>query len=109
MFEKVSENAKSLGINPQKGLLVGGESAGADLALSVAVLHRDAEISPPLTGVYAAIPSAMNEEVLPEKYKDRFFSLEQNANAPCLTAESMKFIQSKFLLTLLWMFFESTS
>ena len=94
----MAENAHSLGINPQKGLLVGGESAGADLALSVSVLLRDAHISPALTGVYASIPAVIDEESVPEKYKDRFLSLEQNANAPCLTAESMKFIQSKFSL-----------
>lgn len=92
---QVAENAKSLGINPEKGLLVGGESSGADLALCVSVLSRDAKLSPPLTGVYAPVTSALNPETIPSQYKDRFISMEQNKDAPCLNAESIKFIRSR--------------
>lgn len=93
---QVAANYKQIGINPKKGFLVGGLSAGADIALTVAHLYRD-EVkkgSPPITGIYAALCSATTEESVPEKYKDHFISMEQNANAPMLSAESMAFIHS---------------
>lgn len=83
-----------MGINPAKGLIVGGESAGADLSLLVSHLYRDTKLEPPLTGVYAAIPSAVNDETVPAKYKDRFISLSQNADAPILNRESLKLTHS---------------
>ncbi|KAK3181309.1 hypothetical protein K4F52_007323 [Lecanicillium sp. MT-2017a] len=91
-----AQNAASLGINPKKGLLVAGESAGADLALVVSHLYRDTNISPPLTGVYAAIPSAVNDETIPAKYKDRFISMTQNADSPIVSRESLKLIHKLY-------------
>ncbi|TQS32894.1 hypothetical protein Golomagni_06777, partial [Golovinomyces magnicellulatus] len=66
----------------------------ADLALCVSALYRDAKLSPPLTGVYSAITSALDADKIPSEYKDRFISMEQNKNAPCLSAESIKFVRS---------------
>lgn len=67
------------------------------MALIVAHLCLNDKLSPPLTGIYAAMPGGVNHETVPEKYKDRFISFEQNANAPVLSLESLKFIWSKFL------------
>lgn len=88
---------ESLGIDPEKGFLVGGESSGGDMAFIVAHLCLNDKLSPPLTGIYAAMPGGVNHETVPEKYKDRFISFEQNANAPVLSLESLRFIWSKFL------------
>ncbi|KAH0524928.1 hypothetical protein TsFJ059_007367 [Trichoderma semiorbis] len=87
-----AQNLKSLGIDPEKGFLVGGESSGGDMALIVAHLCLNDKLSPPLTGIYAAMPGGVNHETVPEKYKDRFISFKQNANAPVLSLESLKFI-----------------
>lgn len=65
------------------------------MALIVAHLCLNDKLSPPLTGIYAAMPGGVNHETVPEKYKDRFVSFEQNANAPVLSLESLKFIWSK--------------
>lgn len=67
------------------------------MALIVAHLYLNDKLSPPLTGIYAAMPGGVNHETVPEKYKDRFISFEQNANAPVFSLESLKFIWSKFL------------
>lgn len=75
--------------------MIAGESAGADLSLVVAHLYTDEGLSPPLTGVYAALPSCVNEKDVPEKYKDHFFSVDQNSEAPMLKAESLKFVHSR--------------
>ncbi|OLN88202.1 AB hydrolase superfamily protein 3 [Colletotrichum chlorophyti] len=90
------ENAKSLGINLQKGFLLGGVSAGADLALGVAYLCGKEKLAPPVTGVYTAVSGAATLETIPEKYRDLFLSPKQNAFAPILDAETIKFISDKY-------------
>lgn len=82
-------------MEPKEGLLIGGESAGADLAMIVAHLYTNENLEPPLTGLYAPLFSAVNSETVPDMYKDRFFSMKQNSQAPLLTQESIKFIHSK--------------
>jgi len=54
---------------------------------------------PPVTGIYAAISSVVSDESVPDHYRDRFVSMEQNAHAPLLGAESMAFVRSKLILT----------
>lgn len=93
---QTAENAQILGIDSSKGLLIAGESAGADLALVVAHIYAEEGLSPTLTGVYAALPSCVNEVDVPEKYNEYFFSHEQNAQAPMLKAESLRFVNSAY-------------
>ncbi|KXH57760.1 hypothetical protein CSAL01_05911 [Colletotrichum salicis] len=89
------ENASDLGINLSKGFLVGGESAGGDLALGVTRLWIDEKQSPKLTGIFSSISGAVTDDSVPEKYRDRFLSLKQNANAPVVTADSIEFIKGE--------------
>ncbi|EDN92848.1 hypothetical protein SS1G_08713 [Sclerotinia sclerotiorum 1980 UF-70] len=86
-LEETAANLDDLHINPSKGFLVGGISAGANFASIVSHLYRDDNISPPLTGVYLSIPPIIPEKVVPEKYKSVYLSLEQNKNAPLLNRE----------------------
>ena len=85
----VARNAEKLGGDLKRGFLVGGESAGADLANITAHLYVEEKELPLLTGVYSSIPCGVNDEVLPQKYKDKFFSLEQNKSALILSRESV--------------------
>jgi hypothetical protein len=39
---------------------------------------------------------AMTRDTVPEKYKDYFISMEQNAKGPLLTAESIDFIMCQY-------------
>lgn len=89
---QVSQNVDRLGINPSKGFIIGGTSSGADISLTISHLYRDAETLHPLTGVYAPITSGVNDQTVPEEYKEYFISYEQNAAVPVFSAESMKFI-----------------
>jgi hypothetical protein len=41
---------------------------------------------PPFTGLWASVPATVNEEAVPDRYKDLWFSQEQNANSPVLGA-----------------------
>ncbi len=93
------QNRASLGINLDKGFIIAGESNGSDIGLAVARLYADRQpFSPPLTGLYLACPAVMNKDTVPEKYKNYFLSMDQNANAPVLPADSIKFIQCRCAL-----------
>lgn len=77
-------NAKSLGADPSLGFVVGGTSAGGNLAAVLSHLARDEKLSPPLTGQYLCIPGVLPPPVVPEKYKELYLSHEQNAQSPIL-------------------------
>src|SRR6185437_3975673 len=92
---QVAGNHQDLGINPEMGFVLGGEGCGANLALTCAHLYRDDRCAPALTGIYAAAPFGVNKDTVPEKYREHFFSLEQNAEAVVLTAEALEVIQGE--------------
>ncbi|KAK0622431.1 Alpha/Beta hydrolase protein [Immersiella caudata] len=92
-FNWMLKNAKELGINPSRGLVVFGDSNGADMALVIAHLHaQEQPEGPKITGLYLACPVSMIEENVPEEYKEYFLSMEHNTDAPGLTAESVRFV-----------------
>jgi acetyl esterase/lipase len=96
-FAWMLKNAADLGINPSRGLVLFGDSNGADMAMAIAHLHaQENPQEPPITGLYLASPVAMVEEIVPEKYKEHFLSMEHNSDAPGLTAESIKFLLSVY-------------
>jgi acetyl esterase/lipase len=79
----------ALGGNAKKGFVIGGISAGGNLAAVISHLYRDEQISPPLTGIYLSVPILLSPEAVPEKLKDQYLSREQNQNAPILNKEAM--------------------
>jgi len=85
----VAANAKSLKADPSQGFIVGGTSAGGNIAAVLAHLARDEGLSPSLTGQYLAIPAVGRGKWIPEKYRDRYLSYEQNIDAPVLPVAAM--------------------
>ncbi|KAH7119488.1 Alpha/Beta hydrolase protein [Dactylonectria estremocensis] len=81
----VAANAASLGANPALGFVVGGSSAGANLATIVAHLARDAGLQPSLTGQFLASP--MNQ----------YLSWTQNADAPFLPVAAVDMFMTGYL------------
>lgn len=77
-------NAKSLKADPSQGFIIGGTSAGGNITAVLAHLARDEGLSPPLTGQYLAIPAVGGGQWIPEKYKDKWLSYEQNNDVPVL-------------------------
>jgi hypothetical protein len=91
------KNLEELGINPTKGLIVSGDSNGADMALTIAHLHaQEQPLGPPLTGLYLACPIVMDKSTVPEQYREYYLSMEHNAKVPGLTAGSVEFLMCKF-------------
>ena len=80
-----ASNAHSLGADPKLGFVVGGTSAGGNLAAVMALKARDEGLSPPLTGHYLSVPITG----IDPKYHDRLLSMEQNKDAPILPVAAL--------------------
>ncbi|KAI0738664.1 alpha/beta-hydrolase [Daedaleopsis nitida] len=87
----VVNHAGELKASLSKGFLVGGDSAGGNLAAVMALQARDDPFfsATPLTGQYLREPVALHPEAAPEKYKAVLRSYEENADAPLLNKEGM--------------------
>jgi acetyl esterase/lipase len=70
--------------DPNLGFIVGGSSAGANLAASLAHLARDNMLKPPLSGQFLSVVTVMDHEHVPAKYQNAYLSWEQNKSAPIL-------------------------
>ncbi|KAI9039836.1 non-cytosolic lipase-like A protein [Aspergillus affinis] len=89
-------NAALLGANLTLGFIVGGVSAGGNLAISVT--HRSilSPLASPITGLWTAIPPTTNENgsSIPEEALSSWISRAQNADAPCLSFQDLVYLQS---------------
>ncbi|QIW97041.1 hypothetical protein AMS68_002559 [Peltaster fructicola] len=81
-------NASSIGADPSKGFIVGGTSAGGNLAVLTALQHRDDKLSPPITGCHLMIPTVCTSVAVPDKYKADFRSWDQNEHADILSRKA---------------------
>ncbi|RDX46295.1 Alpha/beta hydrolase fold-3 [Lentinus brumalis] len=81
--------ASSLRISLQKGFIVGGDSAGANLATVCAMLARDDPFftGHPVTGQLVRQPSVIHPDACPEKYKSELCSMEEFKDGPLLTRD----------------------
>lgn len=86
----ISSNASSLGADPSQGFIIGGVSAGANISGVVAQQYLSQNCSPPMTGVWLSVPLFFGtKENVPEKYREQWFSREQNKDAPGLDGAAM--------------------
>lgn len=84
-----AKNAATIGANPEKGLIVGGVSAGGNLSSVLAAMATERKLIPKVTGQWLSVPLIFGEDTVPEEYRDVWVSREQNAEAPGLNKESM--------------------
>ncbi|OHE90911.1 hypothetical protein CORC01_13796 [Colletotrichum orchidophilum] len=74
---QAAKNATELGADPSRGFIIGGGSAGGNIAAVLAHLARDNNLSPPLTGQYLCVPPIMcmlPPEFIPEQYRPEYLS-----------------------------------
>lgn len=90
----LAAHANALGADPSKGFILGGESAGGNLAAVVAVKAMQEQLSPPLTGVWLSIPWLLNAP--PKEYKELYLATEQNATVPFLNQEAVDFVTAVY-------------
>lgn len=92
----LAANADALGADTNTGFILGGSSAGANLAAVVSQRALDEKPSPPLTGVWLSIAWLVEEEIVPAEYKDLFFSREQNQDALILNQKAMDYLSAAY-------------
>ncbi|KAF9269571.1 hypothetical protein L218DRAFT_993598 [Marasmius fiardii PR-910] len=91
-LKHVASNPESFSGSLSKGFLVGGQSAGGNLAAVMANLARDDPFfkDRPITGQLLLIPVTIHPDAYPEEFKSSLLSMEQNKDAPILTGEAMR-------------------
>ncbi|KAM0812160.1 putative Alpha/beta hydrolase fold-3 domain-containing protein [Seiridium cardinale] len=70
-------HASELGADPSRGFVVGGGSAGGNIAAVLAHIARDEQLSPPLTGQYLCVPAIMcflPPSHIPAQYRSEYIS-----------------------------------
>ncbi|KAM5344139.1 hypothetical protein ACJ41O_012676 [Fusarium nematophilum] len=77
-------NASVLGADPTRGFIIGGSSAGANIAAVLAHLAVKEELQPPITGQWLCVPYLLPPEVVPAKYRDAYSSPWTNQSDPVL-------------------------
>lgn len=90
----LAKNASSIGADPSAGFVIGGVSAGGQLAAVTSQRWVTEKASPPLTGVWLSIPVVFHSAgtEVPATEKDMFFSRTQNAHAPIFSHEAIDWV-----------------
>ena len=83
-------NAFALRANPKLGFLVGGVSAGGNLAGVLSYMARDEALKPPITGLYLSIPCCLMPQAfdLVPQWRNELLSIEQNKHSDMLDVRS---------------------
>lgn len=89
----LAANATSLGADPSVGFILGGESAGGNVAAVAAVKAVHTSMSPPLTGLWLSVPWLLDAKTTPRGYENVCLSREQNANTPLSTNDLIKMVE----------------
>jgi acetyl esterase/lipase len=71
--------------DPIKGVVVGGSSAGGNIAAVLCHHARQNKLSPPVTGQWLSVPIIMQDDIVPEKYKHMWHSRDSHVD-PVLDA-----------------------
>ena len=85
-------NAADLGADPSLGFIVGGVSAGGNLACVLPQMAIERGMSPPLTGVWSCVPPLEPHGKMREKWVSR----RQNANALILSTRDQDILDSYY-------------
>ena len=77
-----------LSSDPTKGFLMGGVSAGGALTAAFSRIFQAEPLAFPLTGQWLCVASVMDQEIVPEKYKEYHISSEQFATGEFFSKET---------------------
>ncbi|KAK5701602.1 hypothetical protein LTR97_004418 [Elasticomyces elasticus] len=85
-----SPSSETLPASPQSGFIVGGASAGGNLAAVMCQMSRDEGLTPPLTGQYLCVPALLWWDVVPEKWAAEYKSRTEAKFDPVLKSSNDK-------------------
>jgi acetyl esterase/lipase len=91
-----AENAKSLGANPSKGFILGGTSAGGNLAAVSAHQAIDDKLIPKITGVVLMYASLCHPEAIPEEYKAHISSWKDHRDGLVLDGRGLEWFLDNY-------------
>lgn len=86
----IAKHAAEMGADPTAGFILGGVSAGGNLAAVTGQKTIVEKFHPPLTGLWLGIPFILDEAIVPPMYRSLFVSRAQNYNAPILNGDSIR-------------------
>lgn len=93
----IAQHATLLGADPSKGFILGGVSAGGHLTTLTAQRAVKEKLSPPLTGLWVAVPvTTLTEEGIPSQYRSDWVSRTQNEHAPILDVADINFSKEAY-------------
>ncbi|KAF5530118.1 3-(3-hydroxy-phenyl)propionate 3-hydroxycinnamic acid hydroxylase [Fusarium phyllophilum] len=77
----IVENANAVhpSASVSKGLIIGGTSAGGNIANAITYLNRDQDNPVKVTGQFLSVPPLLPPQVIPNKYKQDYTSFKQTA------------------------------
>jgi acetyl esterase/lipase len=85
-----AENAKHLGADPSKGFILGGTSAGGNLAAVAAHQAVKDGMSPSVTGVVLLSALLCHPAAMPKEYKEHLASWENHKDALVLDRKGIE-------------------
>ena len=97
-IEWLAQNAALINANPSAGFVVGGGSAGANLAAVTVQKASRTKLKPRITGHWSLVPYVLEQEIVPEKYAKFYIARTQNASAPGLDGRGMEVIRELYQL-----------
>jgi acetyl esterase/lipase len=77
-------NSENLNATPSRGVVVGGASAGGNIAAVLALRARDEGLDPPVTGQYLCVPALLPDTNVPAHLAHLYQSRKQNVHDPVL-------------------------
>ncbi|KAK7432916.1 hypothetical protein QQZ08_000387 [Neonectria magnoliae] len=101
ILNKAAANAATLGADPTRGFIVGGNSAGGNIATTCGVLSVREKLSLPITGLAIQVPLISGEEGVPEKWRHEVDSYKTGVNAPIMNTPAVDMFLSKYHAPLL--------
>ncbi|KAL1301978.1 hypothetical protein AAFC00_002432 [Neodothiora populina] len=87
----IAKNASRIGADPSAGFVLGGESAGGNVAAVAAAMAQTDRLELPLTGLWLSVPWLLNEA--PKGYEEFYQAREQNANAAMINNEVLSMVK----------------
>ncbi|KAF7197759.1 AB hydrolase superfamily protein B1A11.02 [Pseudocercospora fuligena] len=94
---QVAANASTLGADPSQGFIIGGTSAGGNIACAISHLWRDNKDSPPVTGAHLMIPAVCDASHFPEELKADHKSWDDLELAPILSRKACDLFMGNYI------------
>lgn len=92
----LASNVPVTGADPASGFVIGGVSAGGNLAAVMVSKMLAAKYPLEPTGAFFGIPVLFSKDTVPSQYRDVFLSREQNAHAKILDGEAVQLIEGYY-------------